>query len=202
MKQNTKRSPKGKATGASELATEANATAPEVTEAITPKAKRKPSASRKLNAKPRVARDPRMGVVNQGGQWKLITKAQLALITKLASEGKRQHHIADELGITQNTFITRKRDQPGVQEALDRGNEYFHNVVLGHLLQQSKRGNVAATIFTLKARHGYREADAGYGEMKPQIIINLPGALPLAAYGGEVIEHDATQPQTLEVKRG
>jgi hypothetical protein len=141
--------------------------------------------------------DARNVAGTRGGQWKLITKAELKLITRLASEGKRERHIAHELGMTQPTFIARKRDQPGVQEALDKGVEYFHNVVLNDLLRQSRRGNVAATIFALKSRHGYREADASSGDVRPQVIINLPGAADAAQYVGRVIEGEVAAPLSL-----
>lgn len=70
--------------------------------------------------------------------------------------------------------------QPALDAALQRGLASLEAELVGHLLTAARNGAFVPALFLLKTRFGYREGDAP--ESKPNVIINLPGAMSPAAY--------------------
>ena len=68
-----------------------------------------------------------------------------------------------------------------VRNALARGRAKQHDYLAGALMDQAHKGPIAA-IFLLKSRFGYRDGGEADSESRPQVIINLPGALPPSRY--------------------
>lgn len=67
--------------------------------------------------------------------------------------------IARALGISPTTLYARKRESEEFAEALKRGRAKANVFVGGKLMELIKEGNVAATIFYLKSRCGWKETD-------------------------------------------
>jgi hypothetical protein len=86
----------------------------------------------------------------------------VALIAKLAEEGRRERGIYIALGISAPTFIRLKREDPRVAEALECGNEAFHDALVADLRRMAKRNHIVAPIFLLKSRFNY--SDQGHVE--------------------------------------
>ena len=59
-------------------------------------------------------------------------------------------------------------------------------------MDKARDGNVTAMIYLTKSRHGWVEGDAP--DTRPNVIINLPDALPIEEYMRrvQVIQHKET----------
>lgn len=126
--------------------------------------------------------------VQRGGRYKPITDDQLPAIQAMAARGLWDKEIAQSLGMAASTFIERKKENPALQAALDAGRAVEHEQLHNALHTAAMAGNIVAAIFLLKARHGYREQDSGR-DAPSQVVINLPGAMPLDQFAKTII-HD------------
>ena len=81
----------------------------------------------------------------------------LAKVEALAQNGATYLEIARALGIDTETLAKRRKDQKGVQDAIDRGNAKSLLFVQNELMKRIKEGSVPAAIFFLKARGGWKE---------------------------------------------
>lgn len=90
------------------------------------------------------------------------TEADAQKAYECARSGMLVKHIADALGIGLTTFYDKCVEYPQLEEAVKRGKTENLNVALdtlGHLVKEKQQ--IVATIFTMKAVHGYREEDSG-----------------------------------------
>lgn len=109
-------------------------------------------------------------------------------IQELAADGFSLRGVAAGLVTSADTLRRWMTEDPELQEAFDRGREVERHALHNLLFKQAtEKGNVAAAMFLLKSRHGYREGDQGDFGNRVNITFNLPAALPLADY--QVIEH-------------
>ncbi len=142
----------------------------------------------------------------KGGPRKTVPASKLPLITKMAADGARERHIALALGMSVPTWIRCKKDFPEVADALALGQELLYDKIIGRLIEQAKT-NVIAGIYLSKVLFGLREGEPP-SDSRPQITINLPGALSLAQFRGAAIEAEAAPalpaPTTIttKVRRG
>jgi hypothetical protein len=116
--------------------------------------------------------------VQRGGRYKPITDDMLPAIQEMAAHGLWDREIAQSIGMSPTTFIERKKESPALQAALDAGRAIEHQQLHNALHTAAMNGNIVAAIFLLKTRHGYREQDSAR-DVASQVVINLPGALPL-----------------------
>ena len=65
--------------------------------------------------------------------------------------------IAQALGVSYSTLMNRKRENAEFREAIKRGRAKANIFVGGKLMSLIREGNVAATIFYMKSRCGWRE---------------------------------------------
>ena len=65
---------------------------------------------------------------------------------------------------------------------MDEGHAGLEHELVHSLLAAARKGNVAAAMFLLKTRHGYRETGQTDTAPKVAVQINLPGAIDEAAY--------------------
>ena len=83
----------------------------------------------------------------------VFDEAQITQCEALAAVLNKEQ-IADYFGICENTLREIEARQPEVSEALKRGKVKAIASVGTNLIQQSKKGNVAAGIFYLKTQGG------------------------------------------------
>jgi hypothetical protein len=57
----------------------------------------------------------------------------------------------------------------------------MHDALVGKLYEKAMRGQDVPILFLLKTVFGYAEG-APLGDARPQVIINLPAAVPLEQY--------------------
>lgn len=81
----------------------------------------------------------------------------LAEIEELAGLGLTQEEIADSLGVSERTISNRLSDDANFAAAYKRGCARGKRHVANTLRTQSDSGNVAATIFYLKCRAGWKD---------------------------------------------
>ncbi|MGO9062163.1 MAG: phBC6A51 family helix-turn-helix protein, partial [Candidatus Binataceae bacterium] len=81
----------------------------------------------------------------------------LAKVERLASQGLTFEQIAASLGIHVATLYKYKRRLGEFNEALEKGRAAGHDTVTSKLFELVRAGNVAAIIFYLKARCGWRD---------------------------------------------
>jgi hypothetical protein len=75
----------------------------------------------------------------------------------MASVGMTTKQIADALKLPPTTFGKLVKNDPTVQEAIDRGTSRGIKMVTDSLFQNALKGNVAAQIFFLKNKGGWAD---------------------------------------------
>lgn len=94
----------------------------------------------------------------RGGKPRLdLSGTQIEQVEKLAALGLTQDQIGSILGMSGRTLKRRIAENPKVRGAFVRGKALMIAEAAQNLLQQSKAGNVAATIFILKAQGKWSE---------------------------------------------
>lgn len=125
-----------------------------------------------------------------------INAPGLDAIITMARGGHPLTAIAAALGMSTRVLRECRKRQPEVEEAIAVGLGGLEHELVHSLLSAARKGNVAAAMFLLKTRHGYRET--GQTDTAPRVAvqINLPAALDERAYsrlvGAEIkeTEHD------------
>ena len=84
-------------------------------------------------------------------------KIDLDKVEQYAQACDNQADIARALGVSERTIRNRLNDDADFAEAYKRGKAKSAVFVGGKLMELIKKGNVAATIFYLKARCGWSE---------------------------------------------
>lgn len=100
-----------------------------------------------------------------GGRRPIVL--DVAKVEKLAEICQNDAEIAYAIGVCPRTFTTKKQN-PEIQEALERGRARANTFVAGKLMQAIKDGNVTAMIFWLKSRGGWMETD------RHEVEVNQP----------------------------
>lgn len=124
-----------------------------------------------------------------------------ARIEKLASEGWAIAGIAKTLGMDATTLTRRMADHPELRAALDSGRETERRALHNALYAAAMNGQIAAAMFLLKARHGYREGDQSDTANRVSIEFRLPGALPTSQYATVVNDEPPPATQSLSTTR-
>ena len=112
----------------------------------------------------------------------IVQPAGLELIHYRASEGSPHTQIAAALGIAPNTFRALVERDPAVREALAKGNARNEEELVGLLMEKARSGNIVASMFLLKAKHGYREGEPRESGHRPNVVIMLNAAAKEAEY--------------------
>lgn len=106
----------------------------------------------------------------------------LDIITTMARGGHPVTSIAAALGMSSRVMRECRKRQPEVEEAFAAGLGGLEHELVHSLLTAARKGNVAAAMFLLKCRHGYRETGQTDTAPKVAVQINLPGAMDERAY--------------------
>ena len=81
----------------------------------------------------------------------------LAKVEQCAQICDNEEEIALTLGMSYRTLLRRKKDYVDFVAAIKRGKAKANVFVGGKLMEQVKAGNIAATIFWMKSRCGWKE---------------------------------------------
>jgi hypothetical protein len=109
-----------------------------------------------------------------------LTDAGRAVVRLMAALGNDVNTIAHRLGIGRATYqdILKRDDEAAEAQAV--GKAALSDELAHLLLKGARAGNVVAAIYLSKARCGWRENDVP--DAKPNIVINLPGAMSEQQY--------------------
>jgi hypothetical protein len=93
-----------------------------------------------------------MAVVTQGRSGRRIKPVDLAEVEQFAARGLSYNQIATCLHMSNDALIRRRKEVPGVQDAIDRGRAAGVRDVTNALYESAVEGNLGAQIFYLKNR--------------------------------------------------
>lgn len=102
------------------------------------------------------AHKPR-AIIDDAGRVYEQPKVDLDEIEMMASVGMTTKQIADALHLAPSVFGKLAKNDPTVQEAIDRGTSRGVKMVTDSLFQNALKGNVAAQIFFLKNKGGWAD---------------------------------------------
>ena len=107
-----------------------------------------------------------------GGQPKVVfTEDQITQVEQLAAVLTKKQ-ISDFYNISDTTFREIEGRQPEVLDAYKRGKSKAVASMGSNLINQAKKGNVAAAIFYLKTQAGWREDNLQDQQNSP-VTINI-----------------------------
>lgn len=133
---------------------------------------------------------PSKRIVNQLGKSEIVvTPTGLALVEQLAERGCSVVTISAAIGVNKETFLHIRRRDPAVEDAFERGRAREHDRLVQNLNTAAAGGNVVASIFLLRARHGYQSGEG----IDVNVNVNTGGVL--------VVPAEMTVEQYLEMKR-
>lgn len=107
-----------------------------------------------------------------GRPRKEITDEQIAQVEKLASV-LNTAQLADFLGMCENTFLQRRKEDPRIDEAYKKGKADAMAKVGASLLKQALAGNTTAQIFYLKTQAGWRDKVEVEHSGNPEIVVRV-----------------------------
>ncbi len=128
----------------------------------------------------------------RGKPRKDIPPDALEVIRQAAATGASKRGVALVLGCAPSTFQKWLEENDDLREAFEDGREVerqtLHNVLYNAAIGGQGKDSLIASMFLLKARHGYIEGDKAQESNRVSINFQMPGALPLAQF--EVIQND------------
>lgn len=133
---------------------------------------------------------PSRRIVNALGKSEIVvTPMGLGIVEELAAKGCSVVTIAKALGVDKETFRHIRGRDPAVEEAFEAGRAMEHDRLVANLNTAAESGNVVASIFLLRARHGYQSAEG----IDVNVNVQTGGVL--------VVPAEVTVEQYLEMKR-
>ena len=133
---------------------------------------------------------PSRRITNSLGKSEIVvTPTGLQIVEELAAKGCSVVTIAAALGVNKETFVHMRRRDPAVEEAFENGRAKEHDRLVANLNTAAAGGNVVASIFLLRARHGYQSGEG----IDVNVNLNTGGVL--------VVPAEMTVEQYLEMKR-
>ena len=121
---------------------------------------------------------PSRRIVNALGKSEIVvTPTGLGIVEELAAQGCSVVTIAKALGVDKETFRHIRARDPAVEEAFEAGRAKEHDRLVSNLNTAAASGNVVASIFLLRARHGYQSAEG----IDVNVNVNTGGVLVVPA---------------------
>ncbi|MEJ0010177.1 MAG: hypothetical protein WDN72_06505 [Alphaproteobacteria bacterium] len=98
------------------------------------------------------------------------------IVIAACRQGVPETKLAEALGINYRTWMRVREEDERIADVLAEGRKIEEEELVSLLLDKARNGDLTATIFALKSRHGYRDMGTPGGgvEQKVNVIINLP----------------------------
>lgn len=128
---------------------------------------------------------------NRGGRPRktVISNAQRALVSALASKGATPQMVAGQLGMGSSTFYRAMKEDPRVAEAFEIGRSQLGVDLVGELIRRAldpkAPQSTIALIYATKALFHFRDVGdppAPEGSTRLKLELTMPKALPVARY--------------------
>lgn len=131
------------------------------------------------DAKPVLAPNPHQprDLIDDSGRVYVQPKVDLSEIEMMASVGMTTKQIADALKLPPTTFGKLVKNDPTVQEAIDRGTSRGIKMVTDSLFQNALKGNVAAQIFFLKNKGGWADRQELHQQLQVETKMSFDDAV-------------------------
>lgn len=111
-------------------------------------------------------------MAKMGRPVKTLSEAQVQKVRDLSARLTKKQ-ISDYFGISHVTFLEIEKRQPEVAEAYRKGKIEQIDEVVGHLLDQCRKGNITGIIFYLKTQAQWREEEAEAKEIPAlQVVVS------------------------------
>ena len=121
----------------------------------------------------------------------VVTEEVLEKVRQMASRQLNQTEIIDILGVNEQVWYRRCISHPELKQAFLQGKAQMKSFVAGKLIQQIQEGNTAATIFFLKTKGGWVEADKEKEpeiNNKPDLTINVTDPIDASKIYQEIMK--------------
>lgn len=109
-------------------------------------------------------------MANKGGRPARVFSADEIKQVQLLAARLTKTQMADYFNISENTLREVEKRQPEVLEAYKKGKVQQIDEVVGHLLEQCRKGNIAGIIFYLKTQAGWSEEQQQNTVIPPMVI--------------------------------
>lgn len=90
----------------------------------------------------------------------MTAKLEPSKIEELASTGLTIEQVANNLGVSRQTFYNKAKENSEIMESYERGKAKGINAITNALFKKALQGNVSAQIFFLKCIGGWKENTA------------------------------------------
>jgi len=130
-------------------------------------------------------------------------KAAAKMVKDLTSRGCSEVTIAKALGVSRHIWEGWRDDYPEIQAAWEEGRGIEHDKLFNVLFEAAtKKKNIVAAMFLLKARHGYKENADFTIQNKVAVTFEVPGAMPANVYEAEVLKKSLPKAKLKELTNG
>lgn len=106
-------------------------------------------------------RGPKKGQSGAGRPKKVLTDEHIRQVEAMAGLGLPLREICIVLGISERVLRQRKSEEKKLSAAWERGKAKDHVFTAGKLREQVSAGNLNATMFSLRAKHKWRDDKEG-----------------------------------------
>jgi len=106
----------------------------------------------------------------------IIPDKSVEIVIAACLKGVPETKLAQALGINYRTWMRVREEDERIADVLAEGRKIEEEELVSLLLNKARNGDLTATIFALKSRHGYRDMGTPGGgvEQKVNVTINLP----------------------------
>jgi hypothetical protein len=136
---------------------------------------------------------PARRITNSLGKSEIVvTPTGLGIVEELAAKGCSVVTIAKALGVDKETFRHIRARDPAVEEAFEAGRAKEHDRLVANLNTAAASGNVVASIFLLRARHGYQSGEGVDVNVNVNTggVLVVPAEMTVEEYVARVAERD------------
>ena len=109
-------------------------------------------------------------MAKNGRPPRIFSEDEIKQVQLLASRLTKAQ-MADYFNISENTFREVEKRQPEVLEAYKKGKVQQIDEVVGHLLEQCRKGNITGIIFYLKTQAGWSEEQQQNTHIPPMTVV-------------------------------
>ncbi|MBD3615843.1 MAG: hypothetical protein HUJ22_04655 [Gracilimonas sp.] len=117
---------------------------------------------------------------------KVLPEGGLETIRTLGKRGVNETDIAKALGMSYDTWLRIKRENPEAKQAIQEARAVEEGKLVGVLYEKAMKGDATCAMFLLKTRHGYLEGKDVNSGNAVQVNITIPGSMDPEDYKKQI----------------